>query len=260
MKNRGFTLVECLVSVTIIAVLMSCTYAIVSRAVAHARIVESSNNLRQLVIANQTYETENGYYCPADNQSNTLRWHGRRTSSKGKFNPAKGLLSPYLGGSQSVNVCPLFKALVSDSKSFEAGTGGYGYNAAYIGGKPGSPWDSTTKLRDSALAAQVDDPANTVMFTTTAYARSDGLQEYPYCEPPFWDFGDGPSGNRPSPSVHFRANGKAIVAWCDGHVTLESNNRSEQHGNNPHGGDSHDHDLGWFGKEENNGAWNSRHR
>lgn len=96
------------------------------------------------------------------------------------------------------------------------------------------------------------------MFATTAYARTSGLQEYPYCEPPFWDFGSGPSGERPSPSVHFRANGKALVAWCDGHVSAETNNKDSAHGENPHGGNSHDFPLGWFGPEENNGWWNPR--
>lgn len=260
MKNRGFTLIECLIVVVIIAALASCVYAVARRALTQARISQSSNNLRQLVVANQAYETDNGVYCPADNQNNTMRWHGRRTSSRGKFDPSQGLLAPYLGKSKTVNVCPLFKAMVSDAASFEAGTGGYGYNAAYIGGKPGSPWNRTTKLRESERVANVDDPARTVMFATTAYARADGLQEYPYCEPPFWDFGNGPTGSRPSPSVHFRANGKAIVAWCDGHVSLEANNRDDPHGDNPHGGESDQHDLGWFGKDENNGPWNPHAR
>jgi prepilin-type N-terminal cleavage/methylation domain-containing protein/prepilin-type processing-associated H-X9-DG protein len=257
-KYRGFTLVEVLVVVVLVAALSSTGFFLARQMILRARIAESSNNLRNLVIANQGYEIDHGVYCPADNQGNSLRWHGRRSSGQGKFDPTEGLLSPYLGKSRRVNICPLFQAMVLDAESFEAGTGGYGYNAAYIGGKPGCPWDRSTKLRLSERAANVWNPARTVMFTTTAYARAGGLQEYPYCEPPFWDFGSGPSGSRPSPSVHFRANGKAIVAWCDGSVTLESNNRENEHGDNPHGGDSHEFDLGWFGTEENNGAWNPR--
>ncbi len=260
MKRRGFTLVELLVVVVVTATLMSCVYAMAQRLLTRARIVESSNNLRNLVIANQGYEADHGRYCPADNQFNNLRWHGRRISADGKFDPAQGLLSPYLGHSRRVSICPLFKAMVPDPQSFEAGTGGYGYNAAYIGGKPGSPWDRETKLRIPERRANVVDPGRTVMFTTTAYARSGGLQEYPYCEPPFWDFGGGPSGMRPSPSVHFRAAGKAIVAWCDGRISLENDNRGEEHGANPHGGDSMEHALGWFGREHENGAWNPRSR
>ncbi|MEM1083190.1 MAG: prepilin-type N-terminal cleavage/methylation domain-containing protein [Verrucomicrobiota bacterium] len=256
MRPRGFTLVEIMVVVVIVATLASIVYVLGSRMVTRARIAQSSSNLRTLVTANQGYHADHRTYCPADNQSNTLRWHGRRTSAQAGFDSTRGLLSPYLGQSRKVMVCPLFEELVPNEVSFESGTGGYGYNAAYIGGKPGSPWDRSTRLRIPERMANILDASRTVMFTTTAYARAGGLQEYPYCEPPFWDFGGGPSGMRPSPSVHFRANGKAIVAWCDGHVTLEASNREEQHGANPHGGDSHDHDLGWFGSEENNGAWN----
>lgn len=256
MKRNGFTLVEILVVVAVVATLTSVVFVVSKRMLLQARIIGSSNNLRSLVIANQGYEADNGFYCPADNQANNLRWHGRRASSRGRFDPAQGLLSPYLGESRQVNICPLFKAMVADASSFEAGTGGYGYNAAYIGGKPGCPWNRTTKLRVSERIANVWDPGRTVMFTTTAYAQADGLQEYPYCEPPYWDFGGGPSGNRPSPTVHFRAGGKAIVAWCDGRVSLEANNRSDGAGENPHGGENAA--LGWFGDENGNGAWNPR--
>lgn len=260
MKRRGFTLVEVMVVVVIVATLTSTVYVLAQRLLLRARIAESSNNLRNLVLANHGYEADHGIYCPADHASNNLRWHGRRTSAQGGFDPTEGLLSPYLGKSRQVTVCPLFKAMATDAASFETGTGGYGYNAAYIGGKPGGPWVRATKLRESERSANVWDPGRTVMFTTTAYATSGGLQEYPFCEPPFWDFGDGPTGMRPSPTVHFRAGGNAIVAWCDGSVTLEPNNREDEHGANPHGGDSHEKEfaLGWFGDEENNGAWNPR--
>ncbi len=258
--HQGFTLIECLIVVVILSVLAAITYASASHMITRARIVKSMNNLRNLVIANEAYASDHGVYCPADNQHNTLRWHGRRTSANGKFDATQGLLSPYLGQSRQVNLCPLFKAMISDQASFEAGTGGYGYNAAYIGGKPGGAWDRNTRLRIPERPVNVSNPAHTVMFATTAYAQAGGLQEYPYCEPPFWDFGNGPSGSRPSPSVHFRANGRAIVAWCDGRVSLEVNNRVESHGDNPHGGDGHEHDLGWFGNEQNNGPWNPKSR
>ncbi len=145
----------------------------------------------------------------------------------------------------------------TDASSFEEGTGGYGYNASYIGGTPGGKFDTTTKIRIPQRPANVTNPGRTVMFTTTAYAVASGLQQYPFCEPPFWDFGSGPSGFRPAPSVHFRANGKALVAWCDGSVTAEIRTDS-QGGENPHGGDADSWNLGWFGPEENNGWWNPR--
>ena len=56
------------------------------------------------------------------------------------------------------------------------------------------------------------------------------------------------------PSVHFRAGGKAIVGWCDGHVSLEP---PQSYGEtNYYGGDNKKDKVGWFGPEEDNGFWN----
>lgn len=254
---RGFTLTELLVVILIVGSLAALAWSGSRSLITRARVVESSANLRSLAAANATYLSDYGVYCPADDQSNNRRWHGARSSSSGRFDPTQGFLSPYLGKSMRVTTCPLFRAMVEGSSSFENGTGGYGYNSAYIGGLPGAPFDKLTKVRLSQRAANVANPARTVMFATTAYAVSGGLQEYPYCEPPFWDFGSGPSGSRPSPSVHFRADKRALVAWCDGSVTSEPPNDTKG-GSNPHGGNPEKHNLGWFGPEENNGFWNPR--
>lgn len=257
MIRRGFTLVELLVVITIVATLAVLSYAGARRAIDAGRAAKSSVNLKNLVVANNLYAAENATFCPAADQFNTRRWHGKRTSVSAPFDPAKGLLSDYLGKSREVTVCPLFKAIATNHSSFENGTGGYGYNSQYIGGKPGGEYDSTTKLLLAERPANVEDADRTVMFTTTAYARAEGMQEYPTCDPPFWDFGDGNLSSRPNPTVHFRANGKALVAWCDGHVSAERPNDSPE-GENPHGGDAASFHLGWFGPEENNGYWNTR--
>lgn len=254
--KAGFTLLELLVVVAILASLGAIVFTAGKRVLTSARIAQSTTNLRSLATANAGYQNDYGVFCPADDQFNMRRWHGARRSAKAGFDARKGFLAPYLGESESIGVCPLFKALVGEN-SFENGTGGYGYNAAYIGGLPGGNFDRDTKLRISERMANLDDPARTIMFATTAYARADGLQEYPYCEPPFWDFGDGPAGMRPSPSLHFRANGNALVAWCDGHVSSEKPRKSPV-GTNPHGGDAEKWNLGWFGPEAENGFWNSR--
>lgn len=256
-RKTGFTMVEILVALAIIAVLAVICYKAGTSMIRRAWIIQSSANIKSLVIANATYQADNGEFCPADDQYNTRRWHGSRSSAGGKFDPTEGFLSPYLGKSRTVNICPIFKDLVEGGESFESGTGGYGYNSSYIGGLPGGKYNRTTKIRVPEKMVNVQDPSRTVMFTTTAYARASGLQEYPFCEPPFWDFGSGPSGQRPSPTVHFRAEGKAIVAWCDGHVSTESK-REATPGENPHGGDSENFDLGWFGPDEENGYWNPR--
>lgn len=253
--GRAFSLLEVLVAVVVIALLALLAFSGTRRVVTSARIVQSSANLRSLVVANAAYAADHGVYCPVDNMAGTRRWCGGRTSYSSPWDRRKGYLSPYLGESEEVNVCPLFRAAVTGSSSFEDGSGGYGYNDVYIGGLPGGAYDRTTKIRLSQRPTNVPNPARTVMFTTSAYAKPDGLQEYGFSHPPFWDDGEGPNGMRPSPSVHFRAHGKAIVAWCDGHISTEIPNGSTG-GYNPHGGDAEPLNLGWFGPEENNGYWN----
>lgn len=252
---QGFTLVEILVVIGVVATLGTVVFTASRAMMTRARIIESSSNLRSLVVANENYQADHGYYCPATDQSTNRCWHGTRASPSEKFDTSKGLLSPYLGKSREVNQCPLFKAMVTGGGSFADGTGGYGYNAAYVGGRPGGNYDPLTKLLISARPAQITNPGKTLMFATTAYAREGGLQESPFCEPPFWDFGNGPSANRPSPTLHFRANGKALIAWGDGSVTAETRNSSPA-GENPHGGDAIGLALGWAGPEDNNGWWN----
>lgn len=94
------------------------------------------------------------------------------------------------------------------------------------------------------------------MFTTSAFAKSNGLQEYAYTEPYQWVDPNGNLAGPLQPSTHFRANGKALVAWCDGHVSKVSPNDSS--GPNYYGGDNTDSLIGWFGPTANNGYWNSR--
>ena len=255
-RRAGFTLIELLIVICIISALAALGFGGLQKALNAGRIARSTQNLGQLAAANIMYATDNGVFVPADNKFNRKRWHGARTSTSAPFDPTKGLLAPYLGHSAQVTPCPLLLNMLKSKSSFEQGTGGYGYNAQYIGGKPGGAYEKTKDaLRISQNLAAVEWVARTVMFTTTAYARADGLQEYPYCEPPSWDYGSGPSGDRPTPSVHFRANGRALVAWCDGHVSAESKNEASE-GYNPHGGDAGKFDLGWFGPEAENGYWN----
>jgi prepilin-type N-terminal cleavage/methylation domain-containing protein len=247
----AFTMVELLVVVAILGILSALVLPTVGKSIATAQMAKSMNNLRQLVIANQSYATDNGRYCPADNRNNTMRWCAKKVG--GKWDRTQGYLSDYLGKSRAVGICPLFEA--TSKSGFEEGTGGYGYNSSYVGGLPsGSYTKDETKSRDSARLGSIH-RATTVMFATCGYANGANIQEYPFCEPPFWDFGDGPTEWRPSPSVHFRFNNQALVGWSDGRVTAESCDPREV-GFNPHGGDATAQKLGWFGPDAGNGFWN----
>jgi hypothetical protein len=254
-RVEGFTLVEILVVFVMVAVLATLAFGALSRAIRAGQEMQSSNNLRLLTLGNLTYAAEHGTFAPACDIQNVRRWHGARVGGSGPYDATKGFLSPYLGREARVIPCPvLTRMLKGGRKSFEEGSGGYGYNSTYLGGMRDFQIDGagvfvpppTTRLRRAS---------ETVMFASTAYARDDGVQEYPFAEPPFWDFGDGPSGFRPSPTVHFRFDGQAIISWCDGHISFVKLEEREN-GTNPHGGDAKKHQLGWFGPDKDNGYWN----
>ena len=248
-RSSGFTLVELLVVIAIIAILAMLSVLGFQSARLRANQSVSAANLRQLAAANLLYAADRQTYCPASEKTNKIRWHGARTSTKEKFDPEKGYLSEYLGLSHSVGVCPEFKRHLSGTSSFENGSGGYGYNATYIGGLPENPFKPNRP-------ANVANPVRTLMFATTAFAVADGVQEYPFADPPQavdaeWNL-TGPL----QPGIHFRFNGRALVAWCDGHVSEELSQGSS--GTNFYGGDNQHSQIGFCGPAENNGWWNPR--
>jgi prepilin-type N-terminal cleavage/methylation domain-containing protein len=252
--TAAFTLLELLVVMAIIVLVAALAFPTFRQAKMHAQATQSASNLRQLVAANIAYAADHECYSPADDMWNNRRWCGARTGASATFDPTQGFLSPYFGRSKQITPDPLFTNMIHGSESFENGAGGYGYNEVYIGGTPAWSYNGDG-TRQSARPSMVQRPSLTVMFATTAYALPDGVMEYPFCEPPFWDFGDGPSGYRPSPSVHFRFNGLAIVGWCDGHTSMEKK-IARDNGDDPNGGNADAQNLGWFGPDEENGYWN----
>jgi len=252
-------LIELLVVITILAILVGLALPVIFSARINALAMQSTSNLRQLAAANFAFAADQGYYVPAQSfPENNKRWCGGRSNGSEPWDPTEGYLADYLGESRSVTACPLFTKMVGGNASFSKGAGGYGYNSAYIGGLPGSWQTQADGARVSARTATLERASTTVMFATSALARAGGVQEYPFIEPPFWPSGpNSVSGMRPTPSVHFRFKGKALVAWADGRVTSEER-EERQPGTNPYGGNATENNLGWFGPDEENGYWNPR--
>ena len=250
LSNRGFTLVELLVVIVIIITLASLGFQGYRAARMRANQTVSTANLRQLVAANLLYAADHQTYCPTDlDGHNLVRWHGTRTRIGEKFDPTKGLLSEYLGESRSVGICPEFKEDLSGASSWEDGSGGYGYNSTYIGALPDD-------LTHPNRPVNVNNPARTLMFATTAIAKAGGLQEYASADPPREVYPSWRLGSALQPSVHFRFNGRALIAWCDGHISEER--RQGKSDRNVYGGDNEKGKIGFCGPTENNGWWNPR--
>lgn len=250
MRVRGaFTLIELLVVMAVIAVLAALLLGGVRVVREKGDATACTSNLRQLAAATLAYAADHeGRYVPAQDMSNTARWHGVRRGAGEAFDPTQGPLAAYLGEEGRVKLCPTFREALTGAKSFEDGTGGYGFNATYIGGTPADTFAPEH-------LANVPQPARTVMFTDTAFARAAGIQEYAYCEPWNWVNPNGKLRGRLIPSVHFRHGGRANVAWCDGHMSAEE--PSELGGSDAYyGGEPGKWKLGWFGPKEFNGYWN----
>jgi len=265
---RGFTLVELLVVLGVVALLVSILMPSLSAARAQARRTVCSSNLRELANANSYYSDDGGVYVPgaADFTTNLKRWHGERDGVGDVFDSSRGLLADYLGPMGEVKQCPVFDsdALARASGGFERGNGGYGYNNRFVGtqlAKLSGGEYVVTNDRAGAYVSDVKRPGATVMFTDSAFAQgstgrlrragSGGgrtwLIEYSFAEPRFHP--QYPT-SRATPSIHFRHRERANVVWCDGHV--EAERMTFSHRGRFYTADPAEYSIGWFGNADDN--------
>jgi prepilin-type processing-associated H-X9-DG protein len=219
MKKKGFTLLVLLMVISIIATLAAMLLPVLSKARERGRQAVCMSNLRQLAMAFIMYTGDYGYYPPAAsdiNGANNRRWFGVRASgspwgeSSFKMTPDTPIYA-YLPDSK-IRACPTFKRFMG---GWEGGAGGYGYNDQYIGGTApaGMPGAEI-----SAKESRVRKPSETIMLADCAIWQTHGLIEYAFVTAPYWDYSAYGFQIESTPSIHFRHNGRANVAFCDGHV------------------------------------------
>jgi len=120
-KSRlGFTLIEMLVVIAIIALLATLLTPMVGRVMDKAKQTACKSNLHQIGIAAQGYANDNGGYLPYATYNSSTRWYTK--------------LAPYAGGGvlgkQSIWSCPSTKKNVWL---------GYGWNYHGLGHSPQDP-------------------------------------------------------------------------------------------------------------------------
>jgi prepilin-type N-terminal cleavage/methylation domain-containing protein/prepilin-type processing-associated H-X9-DG protein len=252
----GFTLVELLVVVSIVALLLSILLPSLRGAREEAKAAVCASNIRQIALANLGYAVEyHGRFCPGarDFLENKNRWHGTRESAGEPFDGREGLLVPYLGTEGAIRSCPSFRSPLDQPAAFERASGGYGYNLAYLGRELrdiGYGFHVVESDKTGVQSERVKRPADTVMFADTAFAvNTDGPAEYSFAEPRYLP--TNPSF-RADPSIHFRhVKKKANVAWVDGHVDRRKLTFSWSSG--LYLGEPEAYDIGWFGDADDNG-------
>jgi prepilin-type N-terminal cleavage/methylation domain-containing protein/prepilin-type processing-associated H-X9-DG protein len=216
---NGFTLVELLVVIAIISVLASMLLPALERARESAWAAHCTNNQKQLITATHLYMNENaGFFIPGmwDGLSypNLHRWTGWRDSSGDPYDFTTSPLYPYLPDG-SIRACSAFFRW--DPSGYDASSGGYGYNCAYLGGDTVETAFGNPTAYYPRKVTEVMRPGETATFGDAAIKLSGSdIAEYPEITPPKNAWGDS------TPSVHFRHPGeRAIIAWADGHCTSE---------------------------------------
>jgi len=170
LEKSGFTLVELLVVMAILALLIGLMFPALQQARRAAMRAACISNLRQLAIANHAYASGRGHFVAAAEDirnQNLIRWHGARTSSSQPFDSAGGPLSEYLGYEREVKECPAFR---NRAPGFESGCGGYGYNVRGVGSQAylvGAYAGAGFGMPPEDIA----DPSATVMFADTAFLQ-----------------------------------------------------------------------------------------
>lgn len=255
-RRNGFSLIELLVVIGIIIILMAILLPVLSKARRQARATVCASNLRQLVTAAFAYAANNHNHWPPAHYNFTLynlhRWHGTRENTTSAFRWEYSPLKPYLQVDE-IKQCPLFEEIPA---GFERGCGGYGYNNVYLGsgtgsylGPPLSIYEYERRVTNvPAKKTMVKNGSQKLAFADAAMGRGSGggnhVIEYSFLTPPLNSAGPGKS-----PSIHFRHDRRANIAWVDGHVTSEAMEWTVP--TNVYGADNGALNLGWVGPRDN---------
>jgi prepilin-type N-terminal cleavage/methylation domain-containing protein/prepilin-type processing-associated H-X9-DG protein len=222
-RAPGFSLLELLTVIAIIALLSALLLPALARAKEASKRADCQNNLRQFGLAMELYWNDNANQCffLSDGTTNngTIWWFGwlNNTQPEGQrpFDPSYGTLFPYMGES-GARFCPALDTTAPDFKlKATNAVCSYGYDDC-LSASPGQAPITENQIRH---------PSGTVLFADAAQANDfqfPATRSHPMLEEWYYlDVSTNFSASYYYGHDHFRHALRADVVYADGHVTLE---------------------------------------
>ena len=215
--RSGFTLVELLIVIAIIAILAAILFPVFARARENARRSSCQSNLKQMSLAWMQYTQDNdeaavpaSWYEPS--QGFHL-WNGTGQYA-GTFDYTASPMWPYMKNAQFTG-CPS----AHSDEAADWGMTDYGYNQLYVGGY--GPGDGGSRVAASpnkarmtekpANLAQLQTPSQTLLFADSMWTTPTGSHSrWPWLYPP--------SSGAANGFLQARHLETCNIAFVDGHV------------------------------------------
>ena len=229
-KSSGFTLIELLVVIAIIAILASLSVVGYSKYLQFAEKGREAHAARALMAGFHAYAADNaGRIIKAmDPKPGTVLDHKGNAVMSQAARRWPWRLAPYIDYNIDILLVNNKKAAPIDDPMFSYLLTIFttlGLNGTYVGGKYGTNMDpSNPKVIDKygnfcvTNITQVNKPSKLIVF---ASAKMDGAP-YPGC------FDISSPDTAATGTVDYKYNDKAVVAYFDGHVELNSINQLEE--------------------------------
>lgn len=239
--RRAFTLIEVLVSLSVIALLVGMLVPSLGAAREAARTTACLSNQRQLGMAWALYAHDNhDMAMPLASTSEAdvgsgdgVFWWGTDGSVSGSIDHASGFIAPYLDGwlgDRSVFECPSQRpgTYVPQGNPMipedERITSTYGYNGYYLtpGQTPG--WSGTIGTQPWKRVADLVRPSDLLVFADTLLPTSPSRpgRSTALLDPPMVYQGWGEWSANPYPTTAFRHGGAAGAVGADGSARVHA--------------------------------------
>ena len=211
-RHPAFTLVELLVTITIIIAIAALSFTGISKMRKSGDRVVAIRNMSQLQLANTSYAAENnGKYVPTDEWNDEGSGYVKWLDNPKFVSFFKSESGVYLSNGRIDTTLPLGMmdpAVVRAKKHlYNEAQASYAYNKTGMTGG----W-ATPGARPSYLVSQVNDPSRSAVFISATDWNTDHPKRF------LWTGAAAVEGKTVNGKIAYRHNNKAIVVYYDGHV------------------------------------------